>query len=106
MTALRPYTPELPADLRAAFDASPVIRRARFIHNRLRAAVALPTWQAERARTLRLRIDALLADAEREWPIHTGPAPHLSALGHFLAERARQVRVIEQALDALEQVAA
>lgn len=78
--APRVYTPEVPDDLRDAFDASVPMQRALETRERLRRAAV----DSERARDLLAMLDARIEDARAQWPIITGPCWRLSNLNRWL----------------------
>lgn len=76
----RVYNPEVPDDLRDAFDASVPMQRALGTRERLQRAAV----DSERARDLLAMLDARIEDAHTEWPIITGPCWRLSILNRWL----------------------
>lgn len=77
------YTPTCPPELREAFDKAPVMVRARAARARLAANVRPSAY--DRATDLLGKIDEVIGEAEAQWPIITGPYPHLSDLHCWLA---------------------
>lgn len=77
------YTPTCPDDRRAAFDSAPQIVKARALRAKLAQYAGAGPY--DRATDILARLDEVLAGAEAEWPIITGPYPHLSSLNSWLA---------------------
>lgn len=74
------YTPDVPADLRDAFDASVPMQRAIATRERLQRAAV----DSERARDLLAMLEERIEDARAQWPIITGPCWRLSNLNRWL----------------------